>query len=1699
MRIITALTFIIFNLFCASANKYDAMWNNVSTAQNKDLPRDAMEQLRKIANIAKSDKEYGEYLAAELTYSRIEAEVTPDSLTPAIIRLVKQAADIKSYDAALYGVYNAIIAQLCTLVKDDAVEDITLLTAEEYYDKALSNPDVLAQTKTNAYKRLVIEGQDDIIYNNDLLSLIGHTANRYEYLEDYYYQHGNKRAACIERILRIEHGRWDLDDRSITICKRLIDEGMMMYADYSESILLANAYYELLHRDNDTTEKAIYDYLVRMINGFEGKYADGELYLNVLRNNLLRHTASQYNLNIGDSISLHNIRNVNRLEIEFTKLDADGRTQFKTYKEDWAKKALKLSTGFTRSIVRTYDNPIWQTHDDSAPLPDMPYGVYLVKTSNGKQDEYSLYKHTDLSVMSLGIGEDNKCRIIVASRHTGAPIANANILLTEEQYGDKIKKQTTLTTDAKGEAIFSGSFRPNRVWVSLNGKDGKPIDNAFEKNHFNTWFKITKYRTEKDDIKIFTDRSLYRPGQTLKVAIVVYNSATDEDTHSIAAKEVCIRIRNAKNEEIHKTVITTDTLGNAGIEYVLPNVTTNGSFSIEASGVNCNSNTAYVRVEEYKRPTFELNVENKEDIDKTIFISKDNPTDSVEVSFKATTYSQMPVQNASVTYSVKRRKPYFWWRNSDEEVERTVIADTQISTNDKGITKIGFVPTLPENDYRRYVFTVRVSVTDMSGETHELSQPVYVQRLRKGQTAPDEEKEPERPKPDYELSHYVFPADGTVTLTVRDNEPGKTYLYYTIFAGKQILENDVAIFNKEYERKFAYKTEYEEGLSLAYVFIKNGHVHQYKTTIAKPEPDLRLPMRWSSFRDKTTPGSMETWTMKIGNAKNTPLSTLCATIYDKSLDAIMPLSWAFGIYRGYYDHSANWSSALNSDMFLRLYVNEKEKASKSSFDYAMLNRDCLPYLSYYSRYNRHNTVYAKGMLMGVGAVPMMVEEKVYADESDSKAMAKKENVMRNNAGGGNEEPTVDLSAMVRTDIGETAFFTPSLLSDADGNISISFQMPETMTTWRIRGMVHDSKMKFAMIDTTCVVSKDIIVKPNVPRFLRENDRAVFAATVANTTDNDVNTEVVMQLLIPETKAIVWQKKQRVSISARNTASVMFESPEVSCDSLLVYRVAATTDDGVSDGEQHYIPVLPASEIVSSTMAFTQHNVGVLSRDISGLFLKDSSDRSIRVKYTPHAIRMIMDAIPVVTHPDHKDALSLASACYVASLFNSNDSLRVSITNELMQLQLRDGAWAWWKGMDGSVFITTAVARLLARLEYNGFGDDVTTKMLTKSLPFVLKHAKDEAKYLRNYKKKHPKAHLHPSETTTDILYILSLASQAQNKKAEELLKNNVKDINFLLDLLENAGTEMTIYGKANTALLLSHYGRMKKAMEHLESLKQYSVCTEEAGRYYDSPKAYYSWRNYRIPTEVAAIEALMKVTPKDTMIIDEMKRWLLHEKRTQQWDSSVNTADAVYAFMLGNESITDETTDDFSISLDGNVINNDSVMATSGARMLEVDKRTTGTSWGAVFVSQRAPLSSIQTRGDGFKIKRQILLTEKKTLSVGDRVTIRLIIDADRDYDCVEVCDNRAACLEPIEQISGYRSAVTGGTARGSYSGYYRITHDNRTEFFFDRLAKGTHIIDTEYYVDRTGLYQQGSCTVKCSYAPEFSALSAAETLEIKK
>jgi uncharacterized protein YfaS (alpha-2-macroglobulin family) len=1009
-----------------------------------------------------------------------------------------------------------------------------------------------------------------------------------------------------------------------------------------------------------------------------------------------------------------------------------------------------------------------------------------------------------------------------------------------------------------------------------------------------------------------------------------------------------------------------------------------------------------------------------------------------------------------------------------------------------------------------------------------------------------------------------FPADGKpVTIQVGSSAPD-VYIVYSIFAGETVIESGaIDRSNQLVNLKLTYEEAYGNGLLLTYAWVKENKCYTHTTQIKRPLPDKKLKLQWTTFRDRLKPGQQEEWTLTVLDPQGKPVDAqLMATLYDQSLDQLQAHQWSLTPYYNLQMPNTHWTFQVRYQMSDGASYDWK-RVSEGKLLFSVFDHSVYPTPNYArNRFTRGYVMKSSRKMSKEADMEMEVAAAVMMSEPmDREAVAEAQTDMADAVDTSEETPQEEGTVQVRENLNETAFFYPQLNTADDGSVVLKFTLPESLTTWRLLGLAHTKDLCYGTIEGLSVAQKDVMIQPNVPRFLREGDAATISARIFNTGEKDLAGTAVLRLLNPETNAVVLEQNQPVNMQAGGTTPVTFNISLSTLLSplstqLLICQMTVSGAD-FSDGEQHYLPILPATEHVTVTVPVTQHQPGVTTVDLSKLVPADATQPKLTVEYTNQPAWLMTQALSVVGTPDNDNAISLAAAYYANSLgryilaqnpqaktifdlwkkeaqdsplstlhspLEKNQELKDLLLNEtpwvldadheteqkqrmgdffdenlmqnrlqqsldkLRKLQRDNGAWSWWPEMPGSFYMTVSISEMLVRLNAMTGEQGETAQMLDAAFEFMGQEIIDEVKEMKKWAKKGHKPSF-PSFKALQWLYLATLDGRE--------LPVDVQAANaYLMPLLKKEIKNQSLYEKALTAIILSKT-EPKRAAEYVQSLKEYTVYREDLGRYYDTPRAAYSWYDYKIPTQTVAIEAMQRLTPADTQTITEMQRWLLQSKRTQAWDTPINSVNAVYAFLTNSNglqaNLSPLSTLYSPLKIDGSAIDQSGATAAIGyvkanvpanSKTLTIEKSSEGTSWGAVYAQFMQPTKSVEASASGLTVTRELL--SKGELKVGDRVKMRITIIADRDYDFVQIIDRRAACMEPVRQLSGYTQ------------GAYCTPKDCSMNYFIDMLSKGKHVIETEYYIDRTGTYEAGLCTVGCAYAPEFRGTAKSITIEVK-
>ncbi len=1686
IRYLSLIVLLVMSVFAPmQAQTYDNLWKELEVLERKDLPKSVISEAMKIYDKAKAEQNVPQMMKAYLTAMQYRSLLTPDSLKVDMNGLEQWASQTGSMEdkAILYSILGEM-----TMPAD-------VKKGLGYLQASLKDKDRLLLIPVEKLRPMVRVGEASKRYFRDnLYNLLARRA--IQIMQQYRWQ----AAAKANQTNSLPADMTDMD--------QFVTYQFVPVSDCDLTAAVMQTYQSLLKAYDTETEREGWlltgidalNYLYRNFSGnFSNDVCQQELRKWIHTYPAVKTVPEAY-LALAQFLQYQN-NQVERLRIVREGIAGypryEGINQLKNIEKEILNASLSLEIataypGEQQSVKVNYKNltgitlqlykvnlPVTSavlqnrtTHFESkyarlqreehfSLKPTTDYlnvdttltiqapqaGIYFLKAvPDGKKgvSDGTLMNVTALKTIYRPL-PDGTLELVVVDAVSGQPVSEAEVTIYTEKGGG-YSPQQTYQADKQG-TLKLDFLNSNKYWYNAHtaADNAMPILNLWKNDYY---YKESK---RKEVLQLFTDRSIYRPGQTVYVSGLAYEMEKDS-TRVLADKKYTVSLYDANNNETGKVEVRTNGFGSFSGQFVLPSPCLTGYFSLRAADTSVS-----FKVEEYKRPTFDVTFEPVK-VEYQV-------GDSIEVVGMAKTFAGAPVQNARVHYNISRSYAWVWrfmGRGSARwEGEAMTDADGKFSvpvhfeidsdrresplwyytyniqadvTDGAGETQqanlslplgstsmVLNMDNLPDNLVKEKKLEIKLTAMNLSGEP--VDTPVTYQVVEMEEQKDGQEKEgrkvltgtveanksfvPEAiyalPSGNYRLKLSAkdtqgrectasknfllfslndkrppfvitdwfyqdgleFDAASPATVYIGSSEKN-VYLLYDVFAGNKRLESKrIELSDSVVSFRFPYKKEYGDGILVSMAFVKDGRLYSHNARIMKPAPEKKLQLKWTTFRDKLRPGQQEEWKLTVLYPDGSPAEAeMLATMYDASLDKIYSAhKLDFGVDFHYVVPLTYWNTSYMRNAYL--YV-----------DFPLKRLRAVPLE--YSELIIPSTGRMEAMVVGYGGSPRATLAGALKIRGRSAAnavmnqeavtdMVLQEEMVETSAQekvemGSSEELAETGDIQIRENFAETAFFYPQLRTNEKGEVSISFVLPESLTRWTFMGLAHTRNVDYGKIEATATASKEFMLPPNMPRFVRVGDKANIAASLMNLSDKGVKGTVRMELFNPETEKVFYSQKQKFDVKGGETGHVNFTFEVSDKYAVMACRMVADGDT-FSDGEQRYIPVLTDKQWVTETVPLNVNGEGAHTFSLENLFNKHSktaSEQRLTVEFTAHPAWYAVQALPVVANPQNEDALSWATAYYahslaafivkenprikqvfdswkaqggtketfmsnlqknqelknillaetpwlteatneaeqkqrIATLFDlntMNSQLAVSV-EKLGELQNADGAWSWYKGMQGSRYVTTQVMEMLVRLNAltHQDADSRMQPMIQKGFEYLGKQAAEEYKSMKEAEKKGAVG-LRPSEQVLRYLYICALDGKAP---VDEKVNR------YFIDKLSGEGKELTIYGKALGAIILQQAGKVAEARLFMQSLMEYSVVTDEMGRYFDTPKARYSWFSYKIPTEVAAMEAIQRIT-KDTKAIDEMKRWLLKQKQTQTWETPIATADAVYALMASGAS-----------------------------------------------------------------------------------------------------------------------------------------------------------------------------------------------------
>lgn len=1373
--------------------------------------------------------------------------------------------------------------------------------------------------------------------------------------------------------------------------------------------------------------------------------------------------------------------------------------------------------------------------------------------------------------------------LMVVDTDSSKPIEGATVTVRKDEDGKIVK---SLRTDANGYAMLN----------SLNDYGYYYFQAIVGNDHsrsLSTWLNNTSTDDNRHlKASVFTDRGVYRPGETVNFAVAAYISGV-RFLETAKKKPLTVELQNTADKTIASQTLQTDEFGRVSGSFTLPTDGLTGTFQLVVVSGDMPVVWRNIEVSEYKAPTFFIEIDREK--------SELSDLQHVTIKGKAMTFSQMPLAETDVKVALSESFSW-WWDDMDFSDYETTVA-----TDSNGEFSI-CVPAECFSAAKGEIFVnAKVSATDSRGETQTASailkmgkmaslpmldnitanadKPVALSRdlknfdnltyeitdsasnvVKKGSLSPDNitidanniasgEYTVKVSIPDgsdsssFRLRLYRFtdakPAFDTPMLIDNDTDikcaaddsfalnwgNSKPHWFFYVIA----CDGNVTDYGWHHAEagmhKFTGKAEFApRGSSCLCLYWTDKHETKSAfITLTPATPQDSIEIVAETFRDNITPGGKETWKLRIKNNNGkTFRSAVIANMYDAALNSICINTYRFS--PTYTTTDEYWQDFRDPSNCHSIIYSPLQMLDVATF--------VAPWLNYYGRqlgYDYFVSEYNSAPLRGYAAAAPMadakLEESLVTKESKTDAEA--------------TEPDRQQSANLRDEGIKTAFFLPGLVTNEQGEVTFTFDVPNRNTQWQFSAVAYTDDLHAHYINRIVSAAKQLMVQPNLPRFVREGDCVTISAAAQNNTDTEQTVDVVIDTNGQKHafKGIVLQAKSSKTVTA---------SFNVPASTEVIVTTSVCQNGRTADGQRDRIAVLPATTDVVEASPFyitadkSRADIAMPHFNRNGRLTLEYADnpawyaasalpsmQQTAETATAHIVNYyvatvasrivadnqeIADAIAAWQKSPLKSRLEQNADLKTIALDNTPWSRRAETETDMMahiadiadpatvqyrqqraltalnDLQRPDGGFEWFRGCRSSIWTTEEVLNLFGYLNEMGYypADDAIAQQIVKRA----------VEYCDNYYNKMSKREGATRKSiitsASDYIFIRSMLPVAAPADSIKWIADGV------VDMAASGWGDYSIMGKAKAAILLANSGRNDVARNVVESLRQFARKSGDRGTYWDIDGI------DKVTLAATALKALNKANPDDPMI-DDVRHWLLLAKETQCWGGATKACDAINALLTTGKNWTAAVRKAPQIKVGNVKIDTDAATPYFGYIRRSIDMKRNDDSisirrdkgcpaWGAVYCQYNAPADSVKSHANAdIRIEKQFYVyNSANTLrpdattefAVGDRIQVRLSIRSERDLDFVALTDNRGACFEPADQLSVYE--WQDGT------GSYRETRDSATNIFFSHISKGTYVITYDVYANNAGTYTSGIASLQCQYAPALTSHSAGTSLTVR-
>jgi hypothetical protein len=950
--------------------------------------------------------------------------------------------------------------------------------------------------------------------------------------------------------------------------------------------------------------------------------------------------------------------------------------------------------------------------------------------------------------------------VFVLNRKSGKPLSDVKLEVQSSVY-NQVKKSYQWKTE---KLMVSGKNGYVRLLDLPKSKDLRFIfthkkDTLIESEIYSRNAISLNERNELST-NFFTDRSIYRPGQTIYFKGIIYQKKNGR-FEVVPNQNTKVEFFDANHKLLKSLKLVSNEFGSFNGSLIVPMNNLGGNFLIS----NENGST-YITVEEYKRPNFEIVF----DTLKTQF----RLNDTVIISGQVNSFSGYPISGAQLKFKVKRSnyQVYFNRRNFYHSPEQQ-ISYGELKTNENGRFRIKFFAPSAEDTQELaaqfFNFTIEVESTDIGGETqsaitnirlgyanliikpdlpekvnqrnikmipviatdlNDIPQSVnYVASIYKLKNPVNAFKERNWRRPDrfitdvetfytyfeheqfddeknienLDIDYQAFQAElntsevAGINLTDIANWPAGIYkliiktedqfdvkvvheksfvlydpksaevpypeinwfvldknivgirdslgfmigsaiknlsILYELQQDNKVVQSQwLQIDNEQQRIKIPITKMLGKDFDINLVFICDNEVYNHQEHIRIVDPAKEIKLKLETFRPMIQPGSKEEWKIKIsGKGKDKPIAELLVSMMDASLDKIKLHQWQFTL-PDYSYNQITWNTSFGFDFYDRrnqynfyrpeYFTQWSETAPQFKWDFI------------------NNSYYGNRILKSMAgkAAGVMMEQ-----ETDAQVFSVAENI-----------PEEEIK--IRTNFSETAFFYPSLKTDEAGNFIIKFKSPESLTRWKFMAMGHTKDMRIAALEQSIITQKKLMVKPNLPRFLRSGDTLYFSTQIINLTEKVMQGKASLKFfdvsnMKPVIGIITDEIEKSFKINANSSLNKQWKLVIPNGINAVIYRLTASSEN-FSDGEERIIPVLSNKILVTESLPIhlnpKEEKKIVFENLVASADNKALVHHQLKFEMTTNPAWYAVLGLPYIAEGNSEDAISLYNRLYANAM------------------------------------------------------------------------------------------------------------------------------------------------------------------------------------------------------------------------------------------------------------------------------------------------------------------------------------------------------------------------------------------------------------------------------------------------------------------